>query len=1193
MNPAAESSTIRVWYSNQLERLAGRLIANLAAREESPTTRLFAMPPIIVPNRNIETYLKYEFARQAGVAAGLKFQVIESFLTELLPKQEPASRLLTHNALRAFFLDVLSDESDAARALPKEVRNYLDQGGHDPGARDLRHYQLASRLAGLARQYGDTRPDLLQAWADGRAAFKDGPLAGTEEWQRALWDRLIPLARAQAEQRGIRWILPLGLFAFLDEAEFDSPREVHLFGFSYMWRGLHEMIERLHQRSVIHIYTVAPFIEFREDLASLGLESKSGPRFSRRGSKRWSGAEHGGAISPDDLPIVAHWSSPGREFFWMFDEIAGADFRPDFTPGKQTTILGRLQREILQRSPESDAPNKPDGTLEIFACPGIRREAEFVANEIWRLIREDERRHGSSPDRLRFPDIAVLLADVVNRPAYQSHFRAVFEDLHGIPFNMVDLPLAGECRVIEAVLLLLALPLGEFTRPELLKILTHPAVRARFPEADTGQWRDWCLELEIVHGADHSDHAGTYLDRELFHWEQGLRRLVLGGFMTGPHCGDDRAFHLGDLDYLPHDQPADALASVARLLVLVRSLVADARFARLAQLTMTEWSTFLAGMVHAYLAADNDAEGRALSACLQKIHDLQNLDVTGRKLGYRIACESLREALESLVGTRGHYLADGVVVSPLLAMRSLPFRVVFLCGLGEGRFPAAEGPDPLDLTLAHRRAGDVSPRERDKYLFLETLACARDRLYLSYVARDSQTGDELEPSPVVHELMRQLHQGQAGKPSDVWVKKQPLRRYDESYFPDKAGGGAPAPIPPNFSLAAWREWKARALRQQLREHCKRSPRLTLESLRQLNGPLALWLGLCPLDGGKTSPAPAQSISVSFRDLRRFLECPLQGWARQMLRLPEDEDEDEAAREDEPFVTGRLGETVLLREVFLDALGRDVQSGDVASFESLYDPRVESRTRRGLMPVGLFGNAERRRHLDCLAAWYESARRGGLLGTGRFCVYRFGRASEDERVDRLESAIPIDVLLANSPDGPRTVRVELFGRTEIVSPELPASMTLVVRDTVKDKDFLAGFLDAVILSMLPGHHDPAVYHAHIITTKINGDSSKCCRTFRGIDEACARKFLTNLLADLLSGPHAYLLPCEAVFKYLGEKKTSIESSVERMKEDDRESCSSRYGPVPNFEQYDPLDEDKAREIIERRFGLFRDSGGMGE
>ena len=223
-----------------------------------------------------------------------------------------------------------------------------------------------------------------------------------------------------------------------------------------------------------------------------------------------------------------------------------------------------------------------------------------------------------------------------------------------------------------------------------------------------------------------------------------------------------------------------------------------------------------------------------------------------------------------------------------------------------------------------------------------------------------------------------------------------------------------------------------------------------------------------------------------------------------------------------------------------------------------------------------------------------ARVGATGGSTRCWAFRglsIRRAGEAEHIDRLESTIPIDVALADGPDGPRTVRVELFGRTEIVSSELPGSITLVVRDKVKDKDFLAGFLDAVILSMLPSHHDPAAYHAHIVTTNDGGGSSECRRTFHGIDEGIARKFLTALLADLLSGPHDYLLPCEAVFEYLGKKKTSIESSVELMKEDDRKSCSSRYGPVPNFERFDPPDEDKAREFIERRYGLFRDSGGI--
>ena len=68
----------------------------------------------------------------------------------------------------------------------------------------------------------------------------------------------------------------------------------------------------------------------------------------------------------------------------------------------------------------------------------------------------------------------------------------------------------------------------------------------------------------------------------------------------------------------------------------------------------------------------------------------------------------------------------------------------------------------------------------------------RERLYLSYVARDAQTGDELAPSAVVHELVRHLDRGRTGDPLKVWVEKQPLRRFDESYFTGQAPMGSGA-----------------------------------------------------------------------------------------------------------------------------------------------------------------------------------------------------------------------------------------------------------------------------------------------------------------------------------------------------------------------------------------------------------------
>jgi exodeoxyribonuclease V gamma subunit len=215
------------------------------------------MPPIIVPNRNIETYLKYEIAQGTGIAAGLKFEMTEQFLDSLLrrTKVEPPPKLLKGSALRAFFIDVLSDMSNTVPALPDAVRNYLTAGGDEQDAYDLRRFQLSSRLARLARHYGNYRPEWLKVWANDKTALDGGPLAGTEQWQRDLWVRLIEHVHAQ-KSMGVSWVLPFELFGFLKQAGSTTAGEVYLFGFSYIWHRLRDMIVHLSQHINIHIYTL-------------------------------------------------------------------------------------------------------------------------------------------------------------------------------------------------------------------------------------------------------------------------------------------------------------------------------------------------------------------------------------------------------------------------------------------------------------------------------------------------------------------------------------------------------------------------------------------------------------------------------------------------------------------------------------------------------------------------------------------------------------------------------------------------------------------------------------------------------------------------------------------------------------------------------------------------------------------------
>jgi Exodeoxyribonuclease V, gamma subunit len=86
------ATTIQVWYSNQLERLTQQLIQNLGVLDDNRADRLFAMPTIVVPNRNIATFLKYEIARGVGITTGLTFQMTEEFLETLLYTGLPRSR---------------------------------------------------------------------------------------------------------------------------------------------------------------------------------------------------------------------------------------------------------------------------------------------------------------------------------------------------------------------------------------------------------------------------------------------------------------------------------------------------------------------------------------------------------------------------------------------------------------------------------------------------------------------------------------------------------------------------------------------------------------------------------------------------------------------------------------------------------------------------------------------------------------------------------------------------------------------------------------------------------------------------------------------------------------------------------------------------------------------------------------------
>jgi len=70
-------------------------------------------------------------------------------------------------------------------------------------------------------------------------------------------------------------------------------------------------------------------------------------------------------------------------------------------------------------------------------------------------------------------------------------------------------------------------------------------------------------------------------------------------------------------------------------------------------------------------------------------------------------------------------------------------------------FPRQNRRPSFDLS-GERKPGDRSTREDDRYLFLETLWCARDSLYLSYEGQSIRQAESIPPSVVINELLDSL-----------------------------------------------------------------------------------------------------------------------------------------------------------------------------------------------------------------------------------------------------------------------------------------------------------------------------------------------------------------------------------------------------------------------------------------------------
>jgi len=747
-----------VFHSNRMEGLRELLLSYVKERPLSP----LQSETILVQSNGMKHWLTLSLANTSalGICAATRLALPSSQLWQIYRSVLGADKLPAQMAL---------DKAPMVWRILRRLPAWLKE----PCFSSLAHYlgedTQGSRAFGLAQQLADVldgyqnyRADWLEHWAAGRDVLDLGQaLPPAQAWQAAMWRDLLGDVQAH---------LPV------DQTGFQARSDVHK-AFMQALKVLSPQQLRavLPPRLLVFGITALP-MQTLEALVALGRFIPVLMFVHNPSREHWGHLTE--SLIPEGHPLLAAWGKHGRDYLHAIDNFETAD--PNAAPfervnlfidplneardmGQQASVLQTLQSAILRLDTPPITPallSQPDRSLQFVQTHSAQREVEVLHDRILAWL--------DAEPHLQPSDIMVMVPDMA---AFAPHIHAVFgrfqQQAHTtgsrhLPYAVADTTMHQEPSV-QALQTLLQLPQLRLSLGEWLGLFQVEMVRNRYDlqAQDVQDLYQLLSEAGVRWGLDgqHRQHWGVQAN--IPHhthntWVFGLQRLLLGyalGDTDNAHATWHDTFSQAGVDGLDAPVVSALLRSLQDVQLSLQQLSQDH--------TPSQWVQLLQALVARFFKVDSDADQRLLDRILSPLEQWLN-DCQLAHFDSPVALAVVRShwlAQMDAGGLQRRFMGGGVQFATLMPMRAIPFKVVCLLGMNDGAYPRSPAPRDFDL-MSHPslgRAGDRARREDDRYLFLEAVLSARERLYVSWQGRRASDHAKLPPSVLVAQLLDHLN----------------------------------------------------------------------------------------------------------------------------------------------------------------------------------------------------------------------------------------------------------------------------------------------------------------------------------------------------------------------------------------------------------------------------------------------------
>ncbi|HTE71606.1 MAG TPA: exodeoxyribonuclease V subunit gamma, partial [Actinomycetes bacterium] len=817
-----------------------------------PPADPFAAEVVAVPAKGVERWLAQRLSHVLGTSSGdgvcanVAFPWPSTLVDEALAASSAAHADTVERWAPARSVWPLLDVIDAAVATESWARTLArhlgaatpDGGGEDTG----RRLAVARRLAGMFDDYGQSRPEMLRAWAAGRDKSGNGdPLDDDLRWQPELWRRLRDILDSPSPAE----LLDDACQQLRDQPAMSAlPGRLSVFGASRLSPARLQVLAALAEHRDVHLW-------LHHSSPALWDTVAAAPPSVRRGDDT--------SRSRLANPLLTSLSRDVLELQQLIARCApDAQTVLHESADPPDTLLGRLKADLAADRVRADPPPLAEGDrrVQVHACHGRTRQVEVLREVVVGLLADDP--------TLEPRDVLVMCPDIETfAPIIAATFAIGAEDDAAHPAARLRVRLADRAlRQTNALLAVLSqlLELGtaRLTASQVLDLAGSPAVRARFgfDDDELERLRDWTVGAGVRWGLD-GEHRATWQlgDVEQGSWRTGLDRLLLGAAMEGDLDTWGATVPLDDVDSSDIDL-AGRLAELVDRLAAAQQLMAGRH-------TAQAWMAGLEDAVTGLAATTYDTSWQLL----QLRTELGDVGDAAEGSTALLGLADVRALLEgNLAGrpTRASFRTGTLTVCTLVPMRSVPHRVVCLLGLDDGVFPRQSTRDGDDVLARDPWVGERDPRSEDRQLFLDAISAAEDHLVVTYTGADERTNLPVPPAVPLGELLDALDRTASvpdgSRVREVITTHHALQPFDASNF-ERSPGSRP------FSFDA----------------------LSYAGAVAAAGPRVV---PPPLFDGVLPPRPPTDVDLG--DLRRLITHPARGFLRLRLGVAETRGEDEPA-----------------------------------------------------------------------------------------------------------------------------------------------------------------------------------------------------------------------------------------------------------------------------------------------------------